>query len=356
MMAPRGTIGRIALAVFFVSTALVLTLGLERITARPYFILFVPAVMFSAWFGGLAAGMLASALTVIATLLLLPRTELVDQLAWLIVAAIIAVAMSAVTNRRRQAETDLEAEALEQRSRRRDAEVLSDLKTEILVQVVHELRQPLNAMSGAVRLLETDADERTRQRAVSVMGRQTEHLRRLVEDLLDASRITRGEIQLRKSSFDLCEMAEDSLQIITADAAARGVDVASSVPDGPLHLVADPTRIRQVLSNLLSNAVKFTPKGGRIDLIVQEAPADVVIRVRDTGDGIVADHLPRVFEMFHKGDGEGAGLGIGLAVVKGLVELHGGSVDARSAGAGLGSEFVVTLPSGPAAGQPQLST
>ena len=111
-----------------------------------------------------------------------------------------------------------------------------------------------------------------------------------------------------------------------------------------MHLIADPTRVRQILSNLLSNAVKFTPTGGRIDLIIEQEPADVVIRVRDTGRGIAPDSLQRVFEMFHKGDGEGTGLGIGLAVVKGFVEMHGGRVEARSDGVGHGSEFVVALP------------
>jgi signal transduction histidine kinase len=122
------------------------------------------------------------------------------------------------------------------------------------------------------------------------------------------------------------------------------VGVSSFLPSCPLHVDADPTRMRQVLSNLLSNAVKFTPPGGQIDLILERRRSDVVIRVRDTGDGIASDRLDRVFEMFHKGDGDGAGLGIGLAVVKGLVELHGGRVEARSDGPSHGSEFVVALP------------
>jgi signal transduction histidine kinase len=218
------------------------------------------------------------------------------------------------------------------------------LKTDILAQVAHELRQPLSAMTMAVGLIEQQPGESARQRALGVVARQTDQLRRLVDDLLDASRISRREIRLHKSQVDLCEVAEDSLHMVANDIAARRVGVASSLPQCPVHVTADPTRIRQVFSNLLSNAVKFTPEGGRIGLSVERTPSQVVIRVRDTGRGIAPDRLTDIFEMFHKGDGDGAGLGIGLAVVKGLVELHGGSVAAYSDGPEHGSEFVVTLP------------
>jgi signal transduction histidine kinase len=195
-----------------------------------------------------------------------------------------------------------------------------------------------------VQLLETADKEDARQHARGVIARQTHHLRRLVDDLLDASKISRRELQLRKVTIDLCEVAEDSLNVVAGDVAARGVRVSSSLPDCPVHVTADPTRVRQILSNLLSNSVKFTPEGGRIDLAVEQTPSHVVIRVRDTGRGIARDRLPEIFDMFHKGEGDDAGLGIGLAVVKALVEMHGGSVEARSDGIGRGSEFIVTLP------------
>ena len=331
------------LSLFFVTCALAATLGLRQIAARTYFILFVPAVMFSTWFGGLFAGMLASALAITATIYLLPRAELADQLVWLIVAGIVSVGTSALTEKRRRVEALLAAQASAEGARRRDAEAGSQMKSDALLQVAHELRQPLSAMTTAVRLLDTH-DEASRQRAAGVMIRQTEHLRRLVDDLLDAAKISRREIQLQRSTIDLCEVAEDSLGLIATEVTARGLGVSSSLPPCPVHVDADPTRIRQVLSNLLSNAVKFTPAGGRVDLTMEQRPSDVVITIRDTGRGIAPDHLPRVFDMFHKGDGEGAGLGIGLAVVKGLVELHGGRVEARSDGIGLGCEFVVAIP------------
>jgi signal transduction histidine kinase len=341
---PRGSARAVGLALLFVASALALTLILQQIAARVYFILFVPAVMFSTWFGGRAAGMLASALTVVATIALLPSTELADQLAWLIVAGIVTFGTSALTDKRRTAETLLTAQALEEQSRRRHAETVSQLKTDVLVQVAHELRQPLSAIAVAVRLLEATPDRAGRERATGVLTRQTDHLRRLIDDLFDLSRITKREIHLEKTTIDLCQVVDDTLDVIAADVDARGVAVSSSIPPCPVHMTADPTRVRQILSNLMSNAVKFTPEGGKIHLTVEKTPSHVILRVRDTGRGIHPDRLSGIFEMFQKGDGEGAGLGIGLAVAKGLAEMHGGTVQAHSAGLGRGSEFVVTLP------------
>lgn len=331
------------LALVFVTAAFALTLAVRQVALRAYFILFVPAVMFSTWFGGLTSGMIASALTVVATVFLLPRAELADQFAWLVVAALVSIGTSILTDARHRAEAELAARAEEERSRRRDAESLSQLKTDVLVQVAHELRQPLGAISTAARLLDTTAPAADRQRALAVIGRQTNHLRLLIEDLLDLSRMSRQQLQLRKSRIDLCEVVEDSVTVVAGEMAARRIDLRSSLPGCPVHVTADPTRVRQILSNLLSNAVKFTSEGGTIDVAVEHTDAHVVMRIRDNGRGIAPDHLPHVFDLFHK-NGDGAGLGIGLAVVKGLTEMHGGSVEVRSDGVGHGSEFVVMLP------------
>ena len=340
----RTPLGGAALALFCVAAAFALTIGIQQIAPRAFFILFVPAVMFSTWFGGRASGLIASALTVVATMFLLPRSEVADQIAWVIVAAIVTFGTSELTAQRRRAEEALKIRAAEERIRRRDAESVSQLKTDLLAQVAHELRQPLNAIGMATRLLETPQTDSARNRAVGVIQRQADHLSHLVDDLLDLSGMNRQELQLRMSEIDLCQVIDDSIHVIADAADARGVEFAASVPPCPVPVTADPTRVRQIVSNLLSNAVKFTPSGGKIDLIVERTPSDaVVIRVRDTGRGIEADRLPHIFDMFHKSEG-GAGLGVGLAVVKGLTEMHGGSVEARSAGPGRGSEFVVTLP------------
>src|SRR5262245_16252230 len=248
--------------------------------------------MFSTWYGGRAAGMLASALTVLAALYLLPRTEVADQLAWLIVAAIVTFGTSLLTDARRRAEALLSARADQESFRRREAESLSQLKTDLLAQVAHELRQPLSAITAATGLLQTGASENTRQRALAVINRQHTQLRLLIDDLLDLSRLTRQELQLHKSTIDLCEVVDDSLSVIAADVAARRIDVVPSVPACPVFVVADPTRVRQILSNLLSNAVKFTPEGGQIALTLEQGGSQVVMRVRDNGRGISQDHLP----------------------------------------------------------------
>jgi signal transduction histidine kinase len=332
-------------AVICVAAALIVTLLLQRLSTRIYFILFVPAVMFSTWFGGLVAGMIASLLTVIATVLLLPAPELVDHIAWIAVAALVAFGTGALTARRRQAEEQLAALAGQEQRLRRQAESVSELKTEWLTQVAHELRQPLSAIRTAAHLLDKQKhDAATTGRAVGVIVRQSDQLQVLIEDLLELSKLNRQELQLRRSRLDLCEIVDDSLHVVAAEIDARRLQVRSALPACPLHVMADPTRVRQIVTNLLSNAVKFTPPGGEIDLAVEGTESHVVIRVRDTGLGIEAERLPHIFEMFQKGDGDGAGLGIGLAVVKGLTELHGGSVEARSAGVGRGSEFIVTLP------------
>ena len=334
-----------AVALVFVAAAFALTLILQRVALRAYFILYVPAVMFSTWFGGRRAGMLASGLTVLAALYPLPRTDVVDQLAWLIVAAIVTFGTSILTDARRRAESLLTARADDESGRRREAESRSQLKTDLLAQVAHELRQPLTAITAATGLLQTrDLPESSRQRALSVIGRQTNQLRLLIDDLLDLSRLSRQELQLHTSKIDLCEIVDDSFNIIAADAAARRIDVSSSVPPCPVYVTADPTRVRQILSNLLSNAVKFTPEGGKIELALEQTDSHVMMRVRDNGRGISPDRLRVIFDMFHKGTDEGAGLGVGLAVVKGLAEIHGGSAEARSDGPGYGSEFVVKLP------------
>jgi signal transduction histidine kinase len=341
----RTPFGGVVLAVFCVAAAFALTVGIQQIAPRAYFILFIPAVMFSTWFGGRASGLFASALTVAATVFLLPRSEIADQLVWVIVAAIVTFGTSAATAQRRHAEDELRIGAAEERVRRRDAESVSQLKTDLLAQVAHELRQPLNAIGMATRLLESPPSDATRLRALGVIQRQSEHLRRLVDDLLDLSGMNRQELQLRKSEIDLCQVIDDTMHVIADDVAARGVALSAAVPPCPVRLHADPTRVRQIVSNLLSNAVKFTPAGGTIEVAVEQTPSQsIVIRVRDTGRGIPADRLPHIFDMFHKGEGGDAGLGVGLAVVKGLAEMHGGAVEARSAGPGRGSEFVVTLP------------
>ena len=222
-------------------------------------------------------------------------------------------------------------------------------KDEFLAMLAHELRNPLAAISNAGYVLDQNpsADPRRRD-LVAVIGRQIRHLSRLVDDLLDVSRFTRGNIELRKRDVELAPIVEGAVETTRPVLEQKGHRLTVSLPPEPVHLEADSTRIEQVLANLLHNAAKFTDPGGRIDLTVETDGPRVVLRVRDDGQGIDAELLPRIFDLFVQEDRSLArshgGLGIGLTLVRSLVERHGGTVEARSQGPGRGSELVVRLP------------
>ncbi|HEY2156262.1 MAG TPA: response regulator [Isosphaeraceae bacterium] len=221
-------------------------------------------------------------------------------------------------------------------------------KDEFLAMLAHELRNPLAAIDGAVQVAEgADADEHLAW-AREVIGRQTKQLSRLIDDLLDVSRITQGKIQLRKEPLDLAAAVARAVESVRpqVDASRHALEV--DVGPGPLPVEADPSRIEQVLGNLLTNAAKYTPDGGRIRLSARREGGEVVVEVEDSGVGIDPEMLPRIFDAFTQVeqtiDRSQGGLGIGLTLVRRLVEMHGGSVAARSGGPGRGSTFTVRLP------------
>jgi PAS domain S-box-containing protein len=222
-------------------------------------------------------------------------------------------------------------------------------KDEFLAMLAHELRNPLAPLRNAVGLLARLVPPGTAARsAVEMSDRQVRHMTRLVNDLLDVSRITQGKIELRREPVVVAEAVRDVVDAIGPLAEQRGQRLTVRMPERSPTILADGVRIAQVLENLLSNASKYTDSGGSIDLCVEEEGEEVVIRVADTGIGIERDHLAQVFELFTQIDAtmdraEG-GLGIGLSLVKRLVELHGGTVSAHSAGRGCGTSFVVRLP------------
>ncbi len=234
--------------------------------------------------------------------------------------------------------------ALEDTDRRKD---------EFLAMLSHELRNPLAAIQGAVELMQRKPiDDPQLAWARSVIERQNQHLSRLIEDLLDVSRITRGVLTLKMVEVDLREMAERALETVRPVAASQSQELAVTMPAAPLAVRGDPVRLTQIISNLLSNAVKFTAPGGSIGLTLAAAKsnggAHARITVEDNGRGIDAAALPRLFEPSTHAErvsrGSNSGLGIGLVVVRRLAEMHGGSVEAHSEGAGRGSRFTVRLP------------
>ncbi|HTE19154.1 MAG TPA: GAF domain-containing sensor histidine kinase, partial [Armatimonadota bacterium] len=225
-------------------------------------------------------------------------------------------------------------------------------KEDFLAMLAHELRNPLAPLRNAVEVLRLTADREAQERNREVIARQAEHMTRLVDDLLDMSRITRGKIELRKEAVPLCTLVERAVEACAAAIEAAGHQFEVSAPTVPVWLDADPTRLEQVLINLLGNAAKYTEPGGEVHLSVEAESRDgrpwAVVRVVDSGVGIAPELLPDIFDLFMQADRSldraQGGLGIGLTLVRNLVELHGGTVEAHSAGPGHGSEFVVSLP------------
>ena len=237
-------------------------------------------------------------------------------------------------------------EALREEDRRKD---------EFLAMLAHELRNPLAPIRNALEILRQRGESREAVHSASqMMERQIGQMARLVDDLLDVSRITRGKIELRRGSIELASAVNHAVEASRPLVESKGIDLSLSLPQEPIYLNADPIRLAQVVGNLLNNASKFTDKGGRIWLTAElasngdQSPKEVLIRVRDSGIGIAPNQLGRIFDMFVQLDTSlersVSGLGIGLTLAKNLVELHGGTMEVHSAGVGQGSEFVVRLP------------
>jgi PAS domain S-box-containing protein len=222
-------------------------------------------------------------------------------------------------------------------------------KDTFLAMLSHELRNPLSTIRNAVELFRLDQGNASiQQEALGILDRQVNTLTRLVDDLLDVSRVTMGRIQLQQADIDLNALVQGVADSFHSQMAERRHEFSVSLAGSALWVHADSTRLEQVVVNLLSNAVKYTPDGGQIWLTLQQDGNEAMLRVRDTGVGIAPDLRPHLFELFSQGDQEldrtKSGLGIGLALVKSLVEMHGGTVTAASDGHGKGSEFVMRLP------------
>jgi signal transduction histidine kinase/ActR/RegA family two-component response regulator len=222
-------------------------------------------------------------------------------------------------------------------------------KDEFLAILAHELRTPLAPILSAVQILRRQAaDDPMVQRAREVVERQALHQARLLDDLLDVSRITRGKIELRRRNVSIGGAVTEALESTRGLMQAKAQSIAVTLPEEPIFVDADPTRLTQIVTNLVSNAAKYTHAGGRIGIACQREGTDAVVVVRDNGVGIPREMLARIFDLFAQAEPSTArshgGLGIGLTLVKNLVEMHGGTVVARSRGRGTGSEFEVRLP------------
>ena len=253
--------------------------------------------------------------------------------------------------RESEARSRAEAERLQlfesEQAARQTAEQQNRAKDEFLAMLGHELRNPLSAISGAVALMKASpAPDEHGHQARDVIARQTQHLSRIVDDLLDLSRVMTGKVNLALTPLDLAQVCRHCVE--TMRAAGRFGTHTVSLHAEPVWIDADTTRLEQIIVNLLSNALKYTPHDGRIELHVAAEADEAILRVRDTGLGIPEHLLPHVFEVFVQGeqslDRAKGGLGIGLALVQRLIRLHGGTVQAQSPGNGRGSVFTVRLP------------
>lgn len=249
----------------------------------------------------------------------------------------------------KQLQEDKEVLLRRAQAAREEAEAANLSKDEFLAVVSHELRSPLNAILGWARLLRTrELDKPTTERALETIERNTQTQVQLIEDLLDVSRMIRGDLQLTMTPVSLAALVEDSVNSLSLIAQAKQIHLNSIIIDSHCQILGDLSRLQQVITNLLTNAIKFTPQGGRVQICLEKEGSIAQIRVIDSGKGISKEFLPHVFDRFRRADSSTErlkdGLGLGLAIVTHLTRLHGGTVSASSPGVGQGATFTVTLP------------
>jgi signal transduction histidine kinase/ActR/RegA family two-component response regulator len=329
---------------------------------RFQFLVFFPAILLSAWYGGFWPGLLSTLLS--ASFLLVLWTDPVgmisvahptDSLAILLFIGIgIAIAAAHESLHRQQAaqraaRVEAERTALLAQRAEHEAAAANRAKDEFLSALSHELRTPLTAILGWTSILRSrELDAATTARALEAIERNSLAQARLIEDIFDVSSVITGKLRLDVRPIDPAALVRSTLELMTPAVEAKGLALGAIIAPDLGIVRADPDRFQQILWNLLFNAVKFTPPGGRISVEISREKLQLWIRVEDTGQGIIPEFLPHVFERFRMADPTSTrqhrGLGLGLALVKHLVEMHGGSATAESKGAGQGATFTVILP------------
>jgi len=250
---------------------------------------------------------------------------------------------------RKHSEREREQLLAGERAARQEAQAANRIKDEFLAVLSHELRSPLNPILGWTKLLQTRKfDEQATQQALLTIERNAKLQTQLIDDLLDVSRILRGKMDLNVYPVNLVAVIDAASETVRLAAEAKGIEIQKRLAPDVGQVSGDSNRLQQVVWNLVSNAVKFTPSGGRVEIHLERVDGYAQIQVKDTGKGIKSEFLPHVFEYFRQEDGKTTrtfgGLGLGLAIVRHLVELHGGTVQAESPGEGQGATFAVRLP------------
>ena len=352
-----------AVALFSIAMATMIRWLLEDLLGPAVpFTLFYPAIMVSAWYGGLGPGLFSTALCVpTAELMFLPPPYSVFRISaseafhlslFALAGVMISVLSESLHRARRKAEaaqSNLSASMERERASRLEAEAANCAKDEFLATVSHELRTPLTSILTWAHMLRAGTlDGAMTSRALESIERGARSQAQLIEDLLDVSRIISGKLRLDVRQIELLPVIEAAIDTVHPAADAKQIRLESTLDVNAGPVSGDPQRLQQVVWNLLSNAIKFTPRGGRIRVTLQRVNSHVEIVAADTGMGIRADFLPRIFERFSQADSgstrAAGGLGLGLAIVRHLVELHGGTVGVASQGEGQGATFTVRLP------------
>ena len=332
----------------------------ESIPYTPFYPAIIVATMYGRKLGGVVAT-IAAALA--ASFWLAPfgkplveePSDFIGMIFFIFVGLLIVALCEAMRKAQRSAELAAEERQqllLRERAARGEAEEANRLKDTFLASVSHELRTPLQAIMGWTSLLALEpSDRETTSRGLSVIERSVKMQSRLIEDILDTSRITSGKMRLSVALINPRQVIEAAIQTVALAADVREITIQRQYDEEANVLLADADRLQQIMWNLLSNAIKFSPKGSTIQVVLRKLGNDIKIQVSDEGEGIEPDFLPHIYETFRQADGKQTrrhgGLGLGLAIVKHLVELHGGSIQAVSEGKGRGSSMIINLPAPP---------
>ena len=333
------------------------------LTDGSHFLLLGTAVMASAWFAGTGPALAA---TVVGAILV--ATEIGDARiarsaanAHLALFVVQGLLLTALVSELRRARRFAEFQAREAQQARREGEAANRMKDEFLATISHELRTPLNAVLGWVHLLRTGKlDPQTATRGLETIDRNVRLQAQLTADLLDVSKALTGKLQLESREVSLNDAVRQAVAAAQPAAHAKGVQIRKSLPDGPITVLGDAGRLRQIIWHLVANAIKFTPRGGEVGVEVHPGHENIRLIVRDSGPGIDPRFLPRIFDRFTQEDASttrtAGGLGVGLSLVRELVELHGGEVTAENRTDGRGAVFTILLPMQPAGAAEPAST
>jgi signal transduction histidine kinase len=304
----------------------------------------------TAWYGGLRASLIATALAIIVEdyFFIAPFHSLemtFENVVRICVFVLVALLISWIDSGRKKAIAERDRLITLEHQARTAAETANHVKDEFLAMVSHELRTPLNVILGWVKMLRSGKlSAEAASDALARIERNAELQQRLIEDLIDVSRIAAGKLRIDSQVVDMRKVIEEGLNAVTLAARSKQIEVRLSGQKEELIVLGDPYRLQQVVWNLLSNAIKFTPQRGHVELVLTKVEDYARITICDTGRGIDSDLLSHIFERFRQGENDRKGMGLGLSIVRHIVELHGGSVYAESAGKDQGSTFTLNLP------------